>query len=249
MNKKIWTKIVFVTCDVLLLAYITFVMTSFSKPLANNGTICSEVSINIEKSETPGFLTSSDVKSILVSQNLYPLGQSINNINTRQIEDFLKSNMLIENAECYQTYKGKIFINLIQRRPVLRIKSLNGDDYYLDSKGRIVSNVSYVANQIVASGYVTKKYAKKYLTDIGNILVNNAFWNSEIEQINVLQDGSIELIPRVGDHIVYLGEPFNINDKLNRLYKFYVYGLNKIGWNKYSYIDLEFNNQIICRKK
>ena len=37
--------------------------------------------------------------------------------------------------------------------------------------------------------------------------------------------------------------------KMDRLKKFYKYGLSQAGWNKYSYIDLEFDNQIICKKK
>lgn len=37
--------------------------------------------------------------------------------------------------------------------------------------------------------------------------------------------------------------------KMTRLSKFYKYGLSTVGWNKYSYIDIEFDNQIICRKK
>ena len=36
--------------------------------------------------------------------------------------------------------------------------------------------------------------------------------------------------------------------KLDRLGKFYKYGLSQAGWNKYSYINLEFDNQIICKK-
>lgn len=248
MSKKTWIKTIFVVCDAAILVYIVFVMVSFSKPLTDNSMICSEVNINIEKGDTPGFLTSRDVKNILVAQKLYPLGQNLLDVNTRNIEDYLKSNTLIENAECYQTLKGKIFINLAQRQPVLRIKSINGDDYYLDCKGKIISDISYSSNQIVASGYISQRYAKKYLTGIGRIFVKNSFWNSEIEQINVLKDGSVELVPRVGNHIVYLGEPFNIERKLKRLYDFYVYGLNKIGWNKYQYINLEFDNQIICRK-
>ena len=43
-----------------------------------------------------------------------------------------------------------------------------------------------------------------------------------------------------------------INDflmaKLTRLEKFYRYGLSQAGWNKYHYISLEFDNQIICKK-
>ena len=40
-----------------------------------------------------------------------------------------------------------------------------------------------------------------------------------------------------------------IDTKLSRLEKFYKYGLSQAGWNKYSYINLEFDNQIICKKR
>ena len=40
-----------------------------------------------------------------------------------------------------------------------------------------------------------------------------------------------------------------VEEKFERLKTFYEKGLNQIGWNKYSRISLEFNNQIICTKK
>jgi cell division protein FtsQ len=36
---------------------------------------------------------------------------------------------------------------------------------------------------------------------------------------------------------------------MDRLEKFYKYGLSQAGWNKYYYINLEFDNQIICKKR
>ncbi|MDO5446276.1 MAG: hypothetical protein Q4F34_00670 [Prevotellaceae bacterium] len=84
---------------------------------------------------------------------------------------------------------------------------------------------------------------------MGYTLIKDNFWKDEIEQINVLQTGAVELVPRTGSHIIYLGDPVSIDKKMERLYKFYKYGLNKIGWNKYSYINIEFSNQIICTKK
>jgi cell division protein FtsQ len=78
----------------------------------------------------------------------------------------------------------------------------------------------------------------------------------------VLSDRGIELVPRVGDHVVFIGylpqERNNklrekkisdfLNKKLTRLEKFYRYGLSTAGWNKYEYINMEFDNQIICRR-
>ena len=40
-----------------------------------------------------------------------------------------------------------------------------------------------------------------------------------------------------------------VQRKLTRLEKFYRYGLSHAGWNKYSYINVEFDNQIICKRK
>ena len=39
-----------------------------------------------------------------------------------------------------------------------------------------------------------------------------------------------------------------VNSKMTRLEKFYRYGLSQAGWNKYKYINLEFDNQIVCKK-
>lgn len=91
--------------------------------------------------------------------------------------------------------------------------------------------------------------------------MTNELWRNQIEQIHVLPDRGIELVPRVGNHIIYIGNPPEtnlidkreqaindfVNKKMNRLEKFYKYGLSQAGWNKYSYINIEFDNQIICK--
>ena len=93
-------------------------------------------------------------------------------------------------------------------------------------------------------------------------MMQSELWSNQIEQINVLPDHSIELIPRVGEHVVYIGNLPQSNSqqqrekeikafldtKLTRLEKFYKYGLSQAGWNKYGYINIEFDNQIICKK-
>ena len=93
--------------------------------------------------------------------------------------------------------------------------------------------------------------------------MENNFWKNQIVQINVTAEKGIELVPRVGNHIIYIGElpkydkrqngASVIKDftekKLLRLEKFYKYGLSQAGWNKYSYINLEFDNQIICKRR
>ena len=110
-------------------------------------------------------------------------------------------------------------------------------------------NTYFVSDLAIATGPINDAYAKKTLTRVGRFLAQNPLWSNQVEQLNVLSDGSMEMVPRVGDHIVYLGRPVKLDHKFARLEKFYRYGLSKAGWNKYSYISLEFDNQIICKKR
>jgi cell division protein FtsQ len=101
---------------------------------------------------------------------------------------------------------------------------------------------------LVATGAISRKYAQERLAPIAAQLVDDSFWQDQTVQLNVLSDGTLELIPRVGDHVVYLGAPINIPQKLERLRKFYKYGLSHAGWDRYERISVEFDNQIICKK-
>ena len=60
--------------------------------------------------------------------------------------------------------------------------------------------------------------------------------------------GQVELIPRVGNHVVLMGSADRYKDKLHRLHFFYKYGMPKVGWNKYKTINLSYEGQIVCIK-
>ncbi|MBR1688361.1 MAG: FtsQ-type POTRA domain-containing protein [Prevotella sp.] len=243
-----WKKISVILIDIALTVYLVLAITVFNRP-DEKANVCNDVKIGIAGGVVDGFLTQTEIKHILQQQKLYPKGLPMAQVNTRAIEDALNQNPLVEQAQCYKSQNGNLHIELTQRLPVLRVKAENGDDYYIDNHGGIMPNTRYTSNLVVATGAIDKKYAKRALSRIGNIIVHDKFWCNQIEQLNVLSDGSVELVPRVGDHVVYLGRPVNIRQKLDRLQKFYLYGLSQAGWNKYAYISLEFDNQIICTKR
>ena len=181
---------------------------------------------------------------------LYPIGKKMGRISTKSLERELSKHPLIDEAECYKTPSGKVCVEVTQRIPILRVMSANGENYYLDNKGTVMPpDAKCVAHRVIVTGNVEKSFAMKDLYKFGVFLHNNKFWDAQIEQIHVLPDRNIELVPRVGDHLVYLGKLDDFEDKLARLKEFYKKGLNKVGWNKYSRINLEFSNQIICTKR
>ena len=89
------------------------------------------------------------------------------------------------------------------------------------------------------------------------------FWNAFIVQINVLgvpgnsddpktgakyNEPQVEIVPRVGNYVVKLGNLDGYEAKLSKLMSFYNKGLPYDGWESYSYINLEYQNQVVCIK-
>ena len=243
-----WKKSIIVIFDIVIAAYLILAVTAFNKP-AERVSVCSEVKIDIDDEMPDGFLNANEIKKILERQQLYPLAKPMMAVNARDIEETLRKNPFVQQAECYKTQNGHICIRLKQRMPIMHVMANNGDNYYIDIHGNILPETRFANDLLVTTGNITKRYAQKTLTPVVNEIVRDKFWQSQIVQLHVLDDGSLEVVPRVGDHVAYLGAPIDIPKKLERLRKFYLYGLNQAGWNKYSYISVEFDNQIICKKK
>ncbi|MGN1262767.1 MAG: cell division protein FtsQ [Prevotella sp.] len=243
-----WKSTLFVIIDIVIVVYLMFAVTAFNEPDDGHVT-CSQVDINITDDIVDGFLTSGEIKKILERNQLYPIGRTMKDISARQIEETLKNSPFVDKVQCHKTPNGHVCITLTQRMPLIRVKADNGDDYYIDSRGGVMPNTKYTTDLIIATGKISRQYATKVLMTVGNCIVKDKFWQNQIVQLNVLDDGTLEAVPRVGDHIIYFGPPNHIERKLDRLEKFYKYGLNQAGWNKYSYINLEFDNQIICKKR
>ena len=222
-------KTIIAVFDVLLAVYLLLAVTSFNSPKAET-TVCNKVDINISDANNAGFLSAGEIKNILVKHKLYPYGKQLSNVDPRRIEDVLKVSPFVNTAECYKAKNGNVCITITQRMPIVRIN---------------------------------RWFAKYYIAPLSKALNESKFWSNQIEQINVLADRGIELVPRVGDHVIYIGcLPQNaaaadrdaeikefVNRKLERVDKFYRYGLSVAGWDSYSYINVEFDNQIICKRR
>lgn len=257
-----WKTIIFYVLDVILALYLVMAITSWNTPDKKHR-ICTKVNINISDSNNSGFLSAEEIKAILEKDKLYPLNRQLSSIEPRKIEEALKVGPFVDTAQCYITENGHINIRISQRMPIIRIKNNKGEDYYLDDNGGILPNSKYTSDLIIATGDISKWFAHFAITPMAKAINKSEFWLNQIEQINVRPDRGIELVPRVGNHIIFIGYlPIRRNKaandkgidefvtkKLERTEKFYRYGLSQAGWNKYSYIDVEFDNQIICKRR
>ena len=235
-----------------LMTYVVYAMFFLSGP--DEEERCTAVELTVEKDNGSSmFVDAGDIEKILKNANVYPKGMLMKDVDTEKIEETIRDNEFISKVECYKSANGKLCVNVEQRVPVIFVIPEGKDGYFVDAQGKIIPNRNSPTNLVVASGNIDEKYASKELAEFGQFLQTDEFWNNQIEQIYVTKDRKgkrvVEIVPRVGDQIVYLGTLENYQKKLRKLRTFYDKAVGTVGWKKYARVNLEYDNQIICTKR
>nr|WP_228100122.1 cell division protein FtsQ [Parabacteroides goldsteinii] len=211
--------------------------------------VCQDLQVVVKDSLDKHFVSESDLVTILKKADLNPIKKPMDAINTDRIETELKKNEMIARIEAYKTPSGIIKLEVEQKIPILRVISSRGN-FYVDNLGTTMPvSFRYVADVPLVSGYVEKELAVTDLYKFALFLQENEFWNNQIEQIYVHPDNEVELIPRVGNHRIVLGTFDDFQEKLDNLRLFYDKVIPKVGWEKYSIINLKYKDQIVCTKR
>ena len=211
--------------------------------------VCSDVSVVVKDSLENEFVTSAQMRTVLLNKYPKMLGGPIGKIDCEEIELFIKKHEAVKNCEAYYTVGGNLNIELEQRKPLCRVFS-GYSSYYIDEEGEKMPLFEcHAAHVLVISGHVNKLDSLDEVIDFARFIKDNEFWDAQIEQVYVENNGEFSLAPRVGNQIVYLGSLVNYPAKMKNLYALYTKGLHPREWNNYKEINLKFEGQIICTKK
>lgn len=240
-------RIISILTGILMCCYIVLAAVFFHDRKEDG--VCNDLQIVVKDSLNKHFVTEADVIEQLKRAGLNPIKKSMQAINTDKIEKELMKNEMIAKVEVYKTPSNKVKLAVVQKIPIMRVIGTYGS-FYIDNLGTVMPvSYRYTALLPVASGYVEKDFAMNELYKFALFLHGNDFWNSQIEQIYIHSDKEVELIPRVGNHRIVLGAFDGFEEKLANLQLFYDQVIPKMGWNKYSTINLKYKNQIVCTKK
>lgn len=224
-------------------AYLVFALTTFNKP--SEPVRCQGVDISITDTS---FINVDEVRQILTDNKLVPEGKLFDDIPLAEIESCLVASPYVSKATCHQTPEAHMAILLTPRKPILHVLNNAGEDFYIDNSGGTMPRRDHTCDLLVMTGNVPRKTAPALYSNLGTIIQTDTFWNHRIEEIHVDADGELQLTPRVGNHIIILGDTADIPDKLRRLRIFYEKAIGHAGWNRYKTISLKYDNQIVCTK-
>mmetsp|Transcript_22080 Transcript_22080/g.30732 ORF Transcript_22080/g.30732 Transcript_22080/m.30732 type:complete len:262 (-) Transcript_22080:534-1319(-) len=231
----------------------------------------SDLKVNIDNSEGNFFVDKLDIESQVFAYGYQKGKEPVLNIKKRLLETQFDDIPSLKKAEVYSTLNGMLHVDIIQRTPLVRVFT-EKESFYLDQEGFIMPlSVKYTAKVPVANGDIKLMYE-----DVAgrNFAFENKFnksnsearklheayvlcknlkevpiWDAQFKQLYFTENGDVELIPAVGNHVILIDGIENLDESLTKLMILYKEGLSKTGWNNYKAINLKYKDQIVGIKR
>ncbi|MEO6905031.1 MAG: hypothetical protein ABI148_01610 [Ginsengibacter sp.] len=252
-NKYTIRKILVISVWTILLAgTVVLLVAAMSKK--NNEKI-SGVEIHISGVQNNYFIDKNDVLEILQKVNGKDLQKAtISSLDLTKMENRLQKDQWVKKAEMFFDNNNLLQIKITEREPVARIFTISGASFYIDSSlTRLPLSDKFSARLPVFTSFPTevrilKKRDSFLLHEIkvlSEYISSQPFWMAQIDQIDITPAAGFELIPKLGNQVIRFGNIIDYEEKFNKLLGFYKQVQTRVGWNKYSILDLQFKNQVI----
>jgi cell division protein FtsQ len=216
---------------------------------------CKDYHIIVKDTRNNFFIDQKDVEQLLIKTLKGDIrGRPVAAFNLHELEQMLERNIWIEEAELYFDNRDELHITVIEKDPVARIFTTEGNSFYIDSLGRKMPLSEKLSARVpVFTGFPDKKNLMRkdslLLNEVrmtANFIINDPFWMSQVAQIDITPERKFEMVPVIGNHLVKLGNGENIAQKFRRLMVFYKQVLSKTGFDKYKVINVQYAGQVVA---
>lgn len=250
LNSRI-KSLIFAGCSIVTIS----ALAAFSSSRQNEK-ICEKVSIRIDNEYNNYFIGDKEVRSLLTREGDRKLeGLSNDAIDLKNLEKRIEANKFVKDAEVYRGLDGNIQVFVKQNRPIARIIR-SDQDVYIDAEGNILPlSDRYTARVIPITksalikptdkGFFKDSLGQSYLSLL-QFIEKDEFWKAQLAQMHIDGKGKVSFLPQVGDHTIEFGKPVKVEEKFKKLAVLYKEILPTMGWDKYTRVNVEFEEQIIC---
>ncbi|MBA2330681.1 MAG: FtsQ-type POTRA domain-containing protein [Flavisolibacter sp.] len=216
--------------------------------------ICNNVLIKIDGNADLLHVDEAEIAALIYKAAATNIkGEAVTAINLSQLERGLKKHPWIKDAQLYFDTKNNLHVRVKERIPAARIFTTAGNSFFIDRDGHRMPVLDLVGIRlpVFTNFSASSKLSSKDSALLKDVVLlvdytsNHSFWNSQVGQIDITPEGNFEMVPVIGDHIVKLGKADNIEEKFSNLFLFYQQVLSKTGFDKYKFIDIQYQNQVI----
>jgi cell division protein FtsQ len=221
--------------------------------------LCTGVEVNIKSSKNIFYLNEKEIATSINEQlKRDVVGKKISSFNLKSIEQFLQQNIWIQSAQLFFDNNDKLKANVVERTPIARIFTIKGNSFYIDSNlimlplSKIFSARLPIFTNFTTDDKVLSNSDSILLKGIKTIAIavqKDSFRNAMIDAIDITAKKTFVLYPKIGNQIIVLGNANDIEEKFDKLLIFYKQVIAKSNWVDYSEINLQYQNQIVAKKR
>jgi cell division protein FtsQ len=241
-----------------LLAGIAALLLFAVRRKANAGVEALVVTIETSDGENR-LITEKEVKQLIsVASGKSVTEKTIKSLNIRKLENKLNKDSRIERADFYFDSNNRLHVRIIQKQPLMRVLSEGRQPYFIDVKGRKIPVSRGCEVRVPVVTGIQDTFKKGFLTDarpsrlkevftLLDYARKDPFLYALIEQVHVQADSTHDLviIPKIGREKIVFGGLADMEDKCDKLKIFYRDGLPRLGWNRYTKLNLKMTSQIV----
>jgi len=218
---------------------------------------CTDIDIYKTSESANVFVDEDVVRKILNSGNPV-IGKEISTINLHILEDRLKKDPWILNADLFFDNNQVLNVSITEREPVARVFTEQGSSFYVDKDGvRLPLTDKLYAVVPVFTGFTSEKKILaspdsallQQIVVMGSYILKDSFWNAQIGQIDIVPVNNFNITPVIGNQVIEFGDTTNMKMKFDKLFKFYRATYAKAGFEKYEKLNVKYEGQIVASRK
>ncbi len=220
---------------------------------------CKRVEFSYEGDSSYQMVTSDEViQTVWPSHSSErPEGKKVTSFDLFKIEQQIEKNPWIKDADVFFDHHRVMHINIRQREPVARLFTPEGASVFLDVhyktmplKASDVLQLPVFTNFSIADNQLTTEDSATIdrIISLSAYIRSDEFWMAQVEAVNIQYDGSFEMSMQLGDETVSLGKRNDWDKLFPKLKLTYEKFARDQSWGKYDRIDLQYQNQVVCRK-
>lgn len=223
------------------------------------GLVCKGVHADVHFENGINFISAEDVVAKINELSGGQIeGKPLSAVDFRTLERELRRNPYVDHAEVYSDQQQIVHASVTQKQPLIRVINNDGVSYYISDKNeRIPLSDNFTANVLLAIGTVETRedlYGDSIILDelyhFAKYVSADSFLNAMVDHVTVNVRGELDIHPKWGGHVVEFGRADEqMAEKFDRLKIFYREGLAKMGWEKYSRVNVKYNGQVVCERR
>lgn len=208
----------------------------------------SGIDIEVADSVGTGFVTAADVDRSLGGLRAICAREPRGKINTLALERRLQAMPSVESASVTQLNNGRLRLTVRPLIPVLRV--LDGDNsYYVNAAGKTISSDlgNFVDVPVIVGHFKSGKDVAR-LVPMFSYIHRHPDCDALVSSVSVSPRGDIIIVPAVAGHVINMGDTSRVEDKFNRLRRFYSEVMPVKGWQYFDTLSVKYNGRIVATR-